>query len=113
MSTARARALRQKLLRPEARMWSALRREPFHRYHFRRRVLIGPSYADFARHDAKLFIEINGAQHFEDEAQRHDKRSDAVIAAEGYDVIRFNTVEVLNHLDSVGAALLARLPDSP
>jgi very-short-patch-repair endonuclease len=113
MSIARARTLRQKLSPPEAKMWNVLRRAPFHRHHFRRQVPIGPFYADFASHEAKLVIEIDGAQHFEDEAQRLDATRSAFIASEGYDVIRFNTVEVLNHLDSVGAALLARLPEHP
>ena len=94
-------------------MWNVLRREPFLRYHFRRQVPIGPFYADFASHKAKLVIEIDGAQHFDDRAQSYDGRRDAVIAAQGYDVVRFTTVEVLNHLDSVGATLLARLPDHP
>jgi very-short-patch-repair endonuclease len=110
MSTARARELRKKLSPPEAKMWNVLRREPFVRHHFRRQVPLGPFYADFASHEAKLVIEIDGAQHFEEAAQRYDASRDAFIAAQGYRVVRFTTPEILGHIDSVAATLLDRLP---
>ena len=94
---------------PEARMWNILRREPLTGHHFRRQVRLGPYFADFASHSARLVIEVDGASHFTDRAQQRDAVREAFIEAEGYSLIRFNTSEVLNHLDGVVAALLARL----
>jgi very-short-patch-repair endonuclease len=91
-------------------MWNVLRREPFAGYHVRRQVPLGPFCADFASHDVNLVIEIDGAQHFDDDAQRRDISREAYISSEGYSVVRFTTSEVLNHLDGVTTALLARLP---
>ena len=91
---------------PEAKLWVLLRTEPFSAAHFRRQVPLGPYYADFASHAAKLVIEVDGGQHSDDSAIAHDARRTVYIEAEGYRVLRFTTVEVLNHIDAVGAAIL-------
>jgi very-short-patch-repair endonuclease len=106
MSIQRARELRKSMSPPEARMWTMLRLPPFKALHFRRQMQIGPYYADFASFRAKLVIEVDGAQHFEDAAQTYDARRTRFIEAEGYRVLRFSTMDVLQYLDGVHAAIL-------
>ena len=110
MSIAQARSQRRRMSPPEARLWLLLRTEPFSAAHFRRQVPLGPYYADFASHTAKLLIEVDGAQHTTDSAINRDVRRTNYITGEGYRVIRFTTVEILAHIDAVGASILAAIP---
>jgi len=95
---------------PEARLWNLLRSEPLIRFHFRRQVPIGPYYADFASHRARLVIEVDGATHGTDAAVAYDQRRTAFIETQGYRVIRFATSEILGRLDEVAASIGAHLP---
>ena len=112
MSVTRARSMRRKMSPAEAVLWTALRGEQFRQFHFRRQVPLGPYYADFAAHGAKLVIEVDGSTHFEDAAIAYDARRDAFLRAEGYRVLRVTTVDVLTNLEGVHAAILAAVSTS-
>ena len=93
---------------PEARLWVALRQlRP--RHHFRRQVQIGPYYADFLCHSAKLVIEVDGESHFVTSAQEYDQRRDSRIAADGFRILRIPNSEVMRNLDGVMDAVLCAL----
>jgi very-short-patch-repair endonuclease len=109
MTIERARQLRKSMSPAEAKMWTVLRQDPFKSFHFRRQMQIGPYYADFASFKAKLVIEIDGSQHYEDAAISYDERRTLVIEAEGYQVVRFATTNVMYHMNGVSIALLAAL----
>jgi very-short-patch-repair endonuclease len=94
---------------PEARLWNMLRMEPLDAVHFRRQVPIGPYYADFASHRARLVIEVDGSFHTTDHAIAHDTRRDVFIEGQGYRVLRFTTTDVLYHLDGVYLAIASAL----
>ncbi len=93
-------------------MWNALRTPSFKLYHFRRQVSLGPYYADFASHSARLVIEVDGSGHTTDNAIAHDARRTAFIEAQGYRVLRFTTLQVLGEIggviDTITAALQRR-----
>ena len=74
--------------------------------HFRHQVPLGPYYADFASHAARLIIEVDGSQHGEerDAARTH------FLEGEGYRVLRFWNNEVLGNLDGVLRTIAAALP---
>jgi very-short-patch-repair endonuclease len=97
----------------EARLWVLLRHDTFKPHHFRRQVPLGAYYADFASHGAKLVIEVDGSGHFTDAAVVYDARRTAFINAEGYTVLRFTTLDVLQNIDGVFAAIGAALPHPP
>jgi len=60
--------------------------------------------------DARLAIELDGAQHFADAAAyRSDRRKDALLQQNGYFVLRFLAEDVGKRLDEVLDALLATL----
>src|SRR5580704_14764655 len=61
-----ARTLRKDMTLAERIIWHAVRAHRFSAAGFRRQTPIGPYIADFVSHAAKLIIEIDGGQHFED-----------------------------------------------
>ena len=85
-TTERARTLRREATDAEKRMWRALR-EAFPHAKFRRQQALGPFFADFASHAARLVIEVDGRQH--GEAVAYDEARTRFIEGEGYRVIRF------------------------
>ncbi|WP_309662841.1 endonuclease domain-containing protein [Sphingomonas sp.] len=103
----RARLLRRNSTPAEALLWRALR-EGMANEKWRRQVPIGPYFADFASHRAKLIIEVDGSQHAEAIAADHARTS--FLKSQGYRVLRFWNNEVTQNLDGVFAAIAAALP---
>jgi very-short-patch-repair endonuclease len=68
----RSRSLRRNLTDAERTIWYAVRAHRLNGASFRRQTPIGPFIVDFACHDARLIIEIDGAQHFEPEHEQRD-----------------------------------------
>ena len=106
-ATDRARDLRRNATDAEARLWYALR-ESLPGAKFRRQVPLGPYFADFASHGAKLVVELDGSQHAE--AVERDVARTHFLNDEGYRVLRFWNNEVLQNLDGVLAAIAAAAP---
>ena len=107
-----ARELRKKSTDAERLMWSALRDKQLDGASFKRQVPIGPYIADFACHAKKLVVELDGGQHFADDAERADAARTAAIEARGFRVIRFSNHEVMTNragvLQSIADVLAAR-----
>ena len=55
----------------------------------RRQAPIGPYYADFACHRARIVIEVDGLQHAESGQQEHDAKRTRFLKANGYRVFRY------------------------
>jgi len=106
-TVARARALRREKTPAERALWAALR-STFAEAHFRHQVPLGPYYADFASHGAKLVVEVDGSQHAERQAE--DEARTAFLNGEGYRVLRFWNNEVLENLDGVLTRIAEYLP---
>jgi len=97
-----AKRLRQNETEAELRLWKGLRqRLPLEGSHFRRQVPIGPYVADIACLAARLVIELDGSQHAEEAALRHDAERTAWLEAQGYRVLRFWNSEVFGNIDGV------------
>ncbi|MDC7784500.1 DUF559 domain-containing protein [Rhodoplanes sp. TEM] len=97
----RARALRRELTDAERKLWWHLRRVPPGASHWRRQAPIGPYFADFACHAARLVIELDGGQHAADANATHDVTRTAYLEAQGYRVLRFWNNDVLANVDGV------------
>ena len=110
----RARALRRDATAAEKKLWQHLRQPPFKEHHFRRQATIGPYFADFASHQLRIVIELDGGQHA-------DSKSDEVrtkyLEANGYRVLRFWNNEVGENISGVlsmiDAAIDADRPPTP
>ncbi|WP_345790784.1 endonuclease domain-containing protein [Devosia litorisediminis] len=113
MSVQRARQLRKSMPPSEARLWNALRELKPLGHHFRRQVPLGPYYADFASHRARLVIEVDGDSHHMGQALVRDAARDGFIAAQGYRVLRISNDDVRHNLDDTMAMILNALADTP
>jgi len=104
-----ARALRQDLTKAERVIWYGLRAHRLEGASFRRQTPIGSYIVDFVSHAAKLVIEIDGGQHFEEGHEARDKRRDAFLAAKGFRVLRFSNHDVMTNrngvLETIAAAV--------
>ena len=91
----RARQLRRDMTDAERRLWWHLRRLRVGEGHFRRQATIGPYFADFAHHQAKLVVELDGSGHMAQQAVANDAVRSRYLAEQGYRVLRFWNNDVL------------------
>ena len=91
-----ARALRKNSADAERLLWAALRDHRLNGASFRRQVPIKGFIADFVCHAAKLAIELDGGQHFSDQAEHKDAARSAVIETQGFKVLRFSNHDVMH-----------------
>lgn len=106
-TVARSRQLRREMT-PAERALRAGIRKAFPGLHFRTQVPMGPYYADFACHGARLILEVDGSSHVDNEA--YDAARTAFLNGEGYQVLRFWNNEVLRNLEGVLTLIAAHLP---
>jgi len=97
----------------EAKAWVLIRQWRTEGLHFRRQAPIGPFIVDFACHKAKLVIELDGSGHAEAAQAEQDRRRDAWLESQGYEVVRLWNIaldkDVTASLDHVYRRALARL----
>jgi very-short-patch-repair endonuclease len=109
-----ARVLRKNSTDAERILWSELRDHRLNGAGFRRQVPIKNYIADFICHAAKLVIELDGGQHFSDQAEQADAARSAVIEAKGFHVLRFSNHEVMTNragvLETIATAIAERAP---
>jgi very-short-patch-repair endonuclease len=96
-----ARQLRSNSTDAEILLWSRLRRKQLLNVQFYRQKPIGNYIADFYAPLAKLVIEVDGGQHYEEEHLRKDQERDLFMEQQGLRTLRFNNLEVLQSIDSV------------
>ena len=105
-ATRQARRLRNKMTEAERVLWRALR-EALPHWHWRKQVPLGPYFADFASHSAKLVVEVDGGQHAI--ATDCDAERTAFLEAQGYRVLRFWNTDVLTNTAGVVQSIAAEL----
>lgn len=109
-----ARALRRNSTDAERILWSGLRGHRLNRAGFRRQVPVENYVADFICHAARLVIEIDGGQHFSNQAEQADAARSAVIEAKGFMVLRFSNYDVMTNrtgvLEIIASTVAERAP---
>lgn len=95
-----ARMLRKTMTGAERKLWSKLRANRFG-VKFRRQVPFGNYIADFLSLEAHLVVELDGCQHYQDNALHQDKLRDQYFTKEGFTVLRFNNTEVTENMDGI------------
>jgi very-short-patch-repair endonuclease len=110
----RARTLCRDATEAEKKLRQHLRQPPFKAHHFRRQATIGPYFADFAGHQARLVIEVDGGQH---SGSASDEVRTRYLETNGYHVFRFWNNDVLENmsgvLSAIDAAVNADRPPTP
>jgi very-short-patch-repair endonuclease len=95
-----SRRMRKTPTASERKLWWHLRhRLPLDGSHFRRQVQIGSYIADFACHQLKLVIELDGGQHGS-QTKKDDART-VRLESKGYRVLRFWNNDVLSNIEGV------------
>lgn len=94
-----AKALRRDMTPQERKLWYLfLRTYPVKIYKQR---IIGPFIADFYCASAKLVIEIDGSQHYDDSGIAYDAERTAYLEAFGLKVIRYSNREINREFPAV------------
>jgi very-short-patch-repair endonuclease len=108
----RARALRTDSTEAEKVLWRLVRAHRLNGIAFRRQTPIGPYIADFVSHSAKLVIERDGGQHYEDVHEKRDKRRDSFFRSKGFRVLRFSNHDVLTNREGVWDVIAAAVGEA-
>jgi very-short-patch-repair endonuclease len=101
----RAKSLRRTMTRAETLLWRYLKAHHINNLGFRRQVPMRGYIADFACHDARLIVELDGESHDFEARQQRDKGRDAWLASQGYTVLRFTNADVMTNLMGVLEAI--------
>lgn len=95
----RAKELRKNATPQEIHLWyDFLRRYPIR---FQRQKVIGSFIVDFYCHKAKLVIELDGSQHYNEQGLAYDAERSEILAKNELTVIRFSNKEVDNSFCTV------------
>jgi len=99
--------LRRGMTKEERRLWyDFLKQLPVT---VNRQKVIGRYIADFYCASAKLVIELDGSQHYEDEGAASDQERDRALNQLGITVVRYSNDDISWNFDGVCADLLRRL----
>lgn len=107
-----ARHLRREVTGPERKLWRNLKKQPIGISHFRRQAPIGPYFADFACHQKRLVIEIDGETHTAAMMATHDETRTAYLRSQGYRVLRFWNYDVMQNIEGVMTVIHQTIAES-
>ena len=94
-----AKQLRKEMTREERHLWyDFLRSYPVR---FSRQKILGKYIADFYSAEAKLIIELDGSQHYENDEMKKDTERTSFLEGYGLTVIRIPNNEVSKNFDGV------------
>ena len=96
-----ARQLRQNLTDSERALWRKLRGKQLAEVQFYRQKPLGDYIVDFYAPKAKLVIEIDGSQHFEEPHAEKDRKRDEYLSSLGLLVLRFDSRQALKETEGV------------
>lgn len=94
-----ARELRRNMTKEERHLWYDFLRD--YPVRFSRQKVLGRYIADFYSAEAKLIIELDGSQHFEDKNIQKDMRRTEFLEAYGLRIIRVANDEITENFDGV------------
>ena len=95
----KARKLRSNLTRQERHLWyDFLRSYPVKFY---RQRPIGIYVVDFYCSSARLAIELDGGQHYEDKGVIYDRNRSEYLAGFGIDILRYSNLDIDRHFSDV------------
>ncbi len=98
-----AKALRKNTTRQEKHLWyDFLSKYPVR---FQRQKTIDNFIVDFYCHKAKLVIELDGSQHYDEDALIKDKKRTEILQGYGLTVLRFTNLDISKNFDAVCKAI--------
>ncbi len=100
-----SRTLRTNLTDAEQVLWQHIRRKQIQGVQFYRQKPLLAFIVDFYCPAAKLVIELDGSQHYDEEHQTKDQARDDTLAELSLQVLRFDNRQVLLEIDAVLAVI--------
>lgn len=95
----RAKELRKNATPQENHLWyDFLKRYPVR---FQRQKSIGECVVDFYCHAARLVVEVDGSQHFEEKGAAYDEKRTQFLSSYGLFVLRFSNYDSNTQFDGV------------
>ena len=105
--THNARTLRKTMTKEERRLWyEFLKQLPVT---VNRQKVIGNYIVDFYCASARLVIELDGSQHFENEGQKKDEERDSFFRSLGLAVARYSNADINERFQGVCGDIARRL----
>ena len=102
-----AQKLRREMTKEERHLWyDFLKTLPVT---VNRKKVIGSYIVDFYCASAKLVIELDGSQHYEEKGSASDRKRDETLSQLGIAVVRYSNADVNRNFDGVCADLLSRM----
>lgn len=101
--TSRARELRKKATKQENHLWYDYLKD--YPVRFKRQKPISSFIADFYCHAARLVVELDGSQHYDEQGLIYDKERAAILEQYGVKVLRFSNLEVEHNFQGVCTAI--------
>ena len=100
-----SQSLRKNMTKEERHLWyDFLKNLPIT---FNRQKIIGSYIVDFYCADAKLVIELDGGQHFEQEGLLNDKIRDEYLNSQGIRVLRYSNTDINKNFEGVCQDILS------
>jgi very-short-patch-repair endonuclease len=93
----------------EVALWAKLRRKQLLGLQFYRQKPLGNFIVDFYCASARLVIEVDGGQHYDEEGAAQDAARDRYLKSLGLDVLRFSNIDVLRNTNGVIAVIAQHL----
>ncbi|MBE6681838.1 MAG: endonuclease domain-containing protein [Ruminococcaceae bacterium] len=94
-----ARMLRKNMTKEEKHLWYDYLRT--YSVKFSRQKVLGKYIADFYCAEAKLIIELDGSQHYEEKGIEYDAERTAYLEKYGLRVIRIENIEINKNFDGI------------
>ena len=102
-----AQKLRRDMTKEERHLWyDFLRQLP---KNFNRQKVIGSYIVDFYCAEARLVIELDGSQHYEEDGVEYDRKRDAYLKERGLHVLRYSNAEINREFQTVCEDILKHL----
>ena len=97
--TAYAKTLRKNMTKEERHLWYDFLKDLPSTVN--RQKVIGNYIVDFYCAEAKIVIELDGSQHYEDKGQEADRKRDEYLKGLGIKVLRYSNLDVINNFEGV------------
>ena len=102
-----AKELRKNMTKEEKHLWyDFLKKIP---YTVNRQKVFGKYILDFYCAEAKIAIELDGVQHYEQSAKHKDAERDELLKQQGISVLRYTNIEFNRNFDGVCQDILRNI----
>ena len=105
-----ARELRKNMTKEERHLWYDFLR--YYPVKIKKQYIIGNYIADFYCASARLVIEVDGSQHYEDKGIENDTKRDMFLNDLGINVLRYSNLDINQRFESVCEDILNHINTS-